>query len=38
MINAKVQLHHLFIRDIKFQTFLSQFALYAQESELATSS
>jgi hypothetical protein len=38
VINAKVQLRRLFMRDMKFQTFLSQFALYAQESELATSS
>lgn len=35
VINTKGQLRHLFIKDSKFQTFLSQFALYAQESELA---
>lgn len=32
--NARGQLRRLFMKDSKFQTFLSQFALYAQESEL----
>uniref|UniRef100_A0A093UM55 Transposon Tf2-6 polyprotein n=1 Tax=Talaromyces marneffei PM1 TaxID=1077442 RepID=A0A093UM55_TALMA len=37
IVNAKSKLRRLYMKDSKFQVFLSQFALYAQESELATS-
>lgn len=37
VINAKMELRRLTMRDMKFQTFLSKFALLAQESGLASS-
>jgi hypothetical protein len=37
VINAKIELQHLMIKDAKFQSFLSQFVLLAQDAGLTTS-
>jgi hypothetical protein len=37
VINTKIELRHLMIKDTKFQSFLSQFILLAQDTGLAAS-